>query len=60
MEEKKLETDKSTPWGRRFEDDDCPLGGDVKDDCAGCIYSGEYHYDKKTGECVKRTKKVED
>lgn len=55
-----MREDKSTPWGRRFEDDDCPLGGDTKDDCAGCVYSGEYHYDKKQDACVKRIEKVED
>jgi hypothetical protein len=31
---------------------DCPHGGDVKNDCADCAYSGEYHF--KDGECVLR------
>ena len=30
----------------------CPLGGDETDDCSGCAYSGDYHYEN--GECVKR------
>lgn len=31
----------------------CPLGGDITDDCADCVYSGDYHY--VNGECVRRT-----
>ena len=30
----------------------CPLGGDVTNNCFGCAYSGEYIYDKESGECV--------
>lgn len=30
----------------------CPLGGDPANNCADCIYSGEYYY--KNGECIKR------
>ena len=30
----------------------CPLGGDETNDCADCIYSGDYHY--VDGECVAR------
>ncbi len=33
---------------------ECPYGGDVADDCAGCAEGGDYHFDEKTGECVKR------
>ena len=33
---------------------ECDLGGDISNDCEGCVYSGDYHYDTKTGECVKR------
>lgn len=33
--------------------DDCPLGGDITNDCGDCFYAGEYHY--KDGECVSRT-----
>ena len=29
----------------------CPLGGDVTNDCADCVYNGEFSYDKITGEC---------
>jgi len=32
----------------------CPLGGDEHNDCKDCVYSGDYHFDKKTGECVVR------
>ena len=31
---------------------ECPLGGDIEDDCADCIYSCDYHF--VDGECVKR------
>ena len=34
--------------------DVCPLGGDLENDCADCIYNTEYMYDKETKECVKK------
>lgn len=34
--------------------DKCPCGGDIDNDCAGCAYSGNYHYDPKSGACVAR------
>lgn len=34
--------------------DRCPLNGDVSNDCADCIYSGDYHYDYKAEACVER------
>lgn len=33
---------------------ECPEGGDASDDCAGCVYSEDYHL--VDGECVLRTK----
>lgn len=33
-------------------DDDCPLGGDITNDCADCAYSCDYHY--VNGECIRR------
>jgi hypothetical protein len=33
---------------------ECPLGGDTSNDCDGCAYSGDYHFDVKTGECIER------
>jgi len=33
---------------------ECPHGGDIDNDCAECVYSTDYHFDKKTGECVER------
>lgn len=30
----------------------CPLGGDRSRDCAGCVYSIDYHF--VNGECVRR------
>lgn len=33
-------------------DDECPLGGDISDDCAGCAYAPDYHY--VNGECIRR------
>lgn len=32
--------------------DDCPLGGDTTNDCAGCIYASDYHF--VNGECIRR------
>lgn len=31
---------------------ECPLGGDVANDCADCAYAGDFHYEN--GECVAR------
>ena len=33
---------------------DCPLGGDITDDCADCAYAGDYHYDYEKRDCVPR------
>jgi hypothetical protein len=35
-------------------EDDCPHGGDVENDCLDCVYSGEYHYDPISVDCVPR------
>ena len=35
------------------EEDECPEGGDLSDNCSGCVYNVDYHYDKKTGRCIK-------
>jgi len=35
----------------------CSHGGDVTNDCLGCVYSGEFHFDADTGECVRRVDK---
>jgi hypothetical protein len=32
----------------------CSFGGEVANDCEGCVYSVDYHYNPKTGECEKR------
>ena len=42
--------------GVRSEDAECPLGGDISNDCADCCYSCDYHY--KNGECVIREEYV--
>ena len=34
------------------QDDECPLGGDISNDCADCAYACDYHY--VDGECVRR------
>lgn len=34
------------------ENDECPLGGDITNDCADCAYSCDYHYEN--GECIRR------
>lgn len=36
----------------KFKKSECPLGGDITNDCADCIYSCDYHYEN--GECVLR------
>lgn len=33
--------------------DECPLGGDLNNDCADCFYRADYHYDKETGDCLR-------
>lgn len=33
-------------------DYECPFGGDISNDCADCVYSSDYHFDK--GDCVER------
>jgi len=32
----------------------CPEGGDEHNDCRGCVYSPDYCFDVKSGECVRR------
>ena len=32
----------------------CPLGGDITNDCADCVYSCDYHF--VDGECIERKK----
>jgi hypothetical protein len=34
--------------------DACPLGGDIRNDCADCAYAGEYSYDEDEEECLRR------
>ena len=36
-----------------IDDDDCPLGGDIANDCADCAYACDYHF--VDGECVRRS-----
>lgn len=38
--------------------DDCPFGGDTANDCCGCAYSVDYHFDKMTGLCVERSDEI--
>ena len=33
---------------------ECPLGGDEANDCDGCAYSGDYHFDAELKECARR------
>ena len=33
---------------------ECPQGGDETNDCDGCIYRGDYEFNKETEECVRR------
>lgn len=35
-----------------WDENECPNEGDSRDDCEGCIYSGDYHC--VDGECVRR------
>ncbi len=47
-----------TPIKQKKEDiadnsvNECPFNGDPNNDCEGCAYSGDYHFEN--GECVKR------
>ena len=34
------------------QDDECPLGGDISNDCEDCEYACDYHF--VDGECVRR------
>lgn len=34
---------------------ECPLGGDISNDCADCAYACDYHF--VDGECVRREEK---
>lgn len=36
------------------EQNHCPLGGDSRNNCEGCPYAGDYYYNAKLNECVKR------
>jgi len=38
------------------DEEECEFGGDISEDCKDCVDGVDYHYDKKTGECVKREK----
>ena len=35
-------------------ENECPLGGDISNDCADCAYACDYHF--VDGECVRREK----
>lgn len=37
---------------------ECEFGGDTANDCDGCAYSEDYHYNPKTGACERREKTV--
>lgn len=34
------------------DEDECPFGGDITNDCADCVSSVDYHYEN--GECIRR------
>ncbi len=36
------------------DEDGCPMGGDERNNCEGCVYSSDYHFNKETKECVPR------
>jgi hypothetical protein len=36
------------------DDDECPLGGDISNDCTDCAYACDYHF--VDGECIRREK----
>jgi hypothetical protein len=33
---------------------ECPWDGDITNDCADCIYAGDFRYDPDTEDCVRR------
>lgn len=35
------------------DENECPLGGDISNDCADCAYTCDYHF--VDGECVRRS-----
>jgi len=39
---------------KQVEISECPDDGDPANDCRGCCYGGDYHYDPDTDECVRR------
>jgi hypothetical protein len=41
-------------WAGVKERPECPQGGDESRDCEGCVYAGEYYFNKKTKECELR------
>lgn len=35
---------------------ECPLGGDIENDCADCVYGADYHF--VDGNCIRRENEV--
>lgn len=33
---------------------ECPHGGDINNECEDCDYAGDYKFDPKTSECIRR------
>ena len=49
---KNLDEEECIEMGQEMCGLECPLGGDETNDCADCVYSGDYHF--VNGECVER------
>lgn len=37
-------------------EEECPLGGDIQNNCAGCVYNSDYKYDPIIKDCVRKNK----
>lgn len=38
----------------------CPMGGDISNECADCVYSVDYYFNGDTGGCEERPEDPED
>jgi hypothetical protein len=43
---------------QQYEEMTCPHDGDTENDCADCVYAGDYHF--QDGECVERDEEYDD
>ena len=46
--------------GESFQSHICPLGGDIRNNCADCIYSIDFYYDYEERDCLRRKDTIDD